>query len=362
MKRAVQAGSGLAISLSAHTLFNSIVVRRPGPGGKPVEERVSVLIPARNEAANIGDCLDAILASKNLGDYEVIVLDDGSTDATASLAGAKGVRVVVGDELPTGWLGKPHACAQLGRAATGTALVFIDADVRVEPEGIARAVWMLRDNALHLVSPYPRQIAETPTERLVQPLLQWLWLTFVPLRWAERSGPPSLTAANGQLMVVDTDAYRDIGGHEAHAVRSAVVEDVWLARTAKRAFLRVTVADGHELASCRMYSSWEELSAGYAKSLWAATGSPLGATAIVSLLTLAFVVPPVAVITGPARRLAAMGFLAAIGGRYASARTTGGRASDSWQHPASVVALSGLVVRSWLAKRRGTLSWKGRRV
>src|SRR5205807_5961315 len=134
--------------------------------------------------------------------------------------------------LPSGWLGKPHACWHLARAATGTVLVFVDADVVLAPDAVAGAVSLLRNEGLAFVSPYPRQLAGSWLERLVQPLLQWSWLAFLPLRLAERGHRPSLANANGQLLVVDTAAYRRAGGHAS--VRAEVVDDVALARSLRR--------------------------------------------------------------------------------------------------------------------------------
>jgi hypothetical protein len=360
----VRVGTWGATLLSAHTIVNSRLLR--GPQGTPpvVCERVNVCIPMRNEAHNAAACLVGVLASQGVEQLCVLVLDDNSSDQTAEIVreiatNDPRVQVLAGAALPTGWLGKPHACAQLGDAADGDVLVFLDADVRVTPDALAHACDLLRRHHFGLVSPYPRQVVGSAGERLVQPLLQWLWLTFVPLRLAERGRPASLTAANGQFLVVDRNAYRSVGGHGV--VRNRVVEDVWLARAMKRNGQRVGVVDGTNLAACRMYEGWSELSSGYTKSLWAAFGSPIGAAAICAFLGLSFVVPPVALVVGP-RRIGFAGTLAAMIGRVASARRTGANVRDAWMHPGSVVALIGLTGRSVLGHRRGTLTWKGRQL
>ena len=209
------------------------------------------------------------------------------------------------------------------------------------------------------MSPYPRQLAETVGERLVQPLLQWSWLTTLPLRLAERSPRPSLTAANGQLLVVDAAAYSRAGGHEA--VRHEVLEDIALLRTLKSRGGHGTVTDGTALATCRMYDGWASLRDGYSKSLWAAFGSPAGAVAGLGLLATAYVVPPVAALRGC--RVGLTGYAAAVLGRVVVARRMGGRVwPDTLAHPASVLALGALTGRSLLLHRRGALRWKGRHV
>ena len=185
------------------------------------------------------------------------MLDDGSTDGTADVvsrvaAGDPRVRLMTGEPLPDGWWGKPWACAQLaGTASAATMLVFVDADVVLAPDAVAASVALLRWAALDLVSPYPRQVAVTGSERLVQPLLQWSWLTTLPLRLAERSPRESLAAANGELLVVDAETYRRAGGHGV--VRAAMLEDIALLRAVKRAGGSGTVVDGTALATCRMY-------------------------------------------------------------------------------------------------------------
>lgn len=353
----VGVGSGVAALGAVHAVVNARLLRRPTLPPPPCFEPVSVCVPARDEGANIGACVEAIRASVGVGQLEVLVLDDGSTDATGRVASAAGARVVTGRKLPGGWLGKPHACAQLAEIASGSVLIFVDADVRVVPGAVAATVDLLRRHRLDMVSPYPRQLALTPVERLVQPLLQWTWLTFLPVRWSERHGPDTMVAANGQLLAVDAAAYLSVGGHSA--VKGSVIEDVWLARAFKQMGKAVAVVDGTELATCRMYDSWPALRGGYTKSLWAA-----GSASTAGLLALAYLVPPAAALfgRGRARALGLAGYVAAVAGRAVSARRTGGRVADSAFHPVSVALLIGLGVRSRRAKRTGLLRWKGRPV
>jgi hypothetical protein len=266
-------------------------------------------------------------------------------------------------------LGKPHACHQLVVAArpASSALVFVDADVTLAPHAVAASVTLLRAVPVTLLSPYPRILADTAGERLMLPLLQWSWLTFLPLRAMERSPRPALAAAGGQFLVADRAGYLAAGGHAA--VRDRVLDDVELARAVKRAGGRVALADGSALARCRMYTSWAGLSAGYTKSLWAAFGSPAGATAAVGTLFLLYVAPPLlalgalAVGAYPAATAGAAGYLAGVAGRAVSARATGGRAwPDAFAHPVSTVLFGWLVARSVRLRRAGALRWRGRAV
>lgn len=358
-------GSLAATAATVHTAYNLTRLRRPGPRPAATSEPVSVLVPARDEADRIGPCVRSILDSTGVT-LELVVLDDGSRDGTADVVRAAAgddprVRIVEGAPVPNGWTGKTWACHQLAKLARHELLMFADADVVLTPDGLAATARLLRTSGLDLVCPYPRQLADGALPRLVQPLLQWSWLTFLPLDVAERSTRPSLTAANGQLLAVDATAYRWAGGHAA--VRAAVLDDVALLRALKAAGRRGTVVDGTDVATCRMYDDGAGLVAGYGKSLWSAFGSPAGAATVGALLTTAYVLPAVVAVTGPAgaaRRWGLLGYAAGVAGRALAARRTGARAADSLAHPASILAFDALLALSWRRRAAGTLTWRGR--
>ncbi len=237
MSRLVAAGSGLAVAGFAHALANARLLRRPPDPAPPPQTSVAILVPARNEAADIAGCVRSLL-----GQGEAIVLDDESTDGTGAAARTAGARVLAGAPPPPGWLGKPWACAQLAAATDADVLVFVDADVRLAPGAVAAAVAALDEFGLDVVCPFPRQRADTAAERLVQPLLQWSWLTTLPLRVAERSPRPSLTAACGQFLVIRRSALDRAGGHAA--IRDQVLDDLALVRAVKAGGGRGGVVDG----------------------------------------------------------------------------------------------------------------------
>ncbi|ANZ41634.1 glycosyl transferase [Lentzea guizhouensis] len=357
--RGAAVGSAVA---AAHALVNARLMRVPPADPPRCQEKVSVLVPARNEAHRIAATIRSLRNQVGVPELEVVVLDDGSSDGTAGevrrVAGDdERVRVVTGGELPAGWLGKPHACAQLADLAQGGVLVFVDADVVLVPHAIASAVALLRENDLDVVSPFPRQLADGAGARLVQPLLQWSWLVFLPLRLAERSPRPSLAAANGQFLVVDATAYHRSGGFAG--IATAVLDDIALLRAVKRSGGRGVVVDGSTVAACRMYEDWAEVRDGYEKSLWSATGSPVAAAVLSVVLAWLYVLPPVAALAGS--RAGAAGYAAGVLTRVVTARATGGRVwPDALAHPVSVGVLLTLVARSWRARRAGVLRWKDR--
>ncbi|WP_433125987.1 glycosyltransferase [Micromonospora sp. CA-240977] len=362
-------------ALTGHTWLNAAGwLRRPTDRPDEVDDPVAVLLPLRDEAARVTPCLRALLAQRGVPGLRVVVLDDGSTDGTADV-----VRAVAGDDPrvtlltgvppPPGWLGKPHACWQLATRADpdATALVFVDADVVLAPHAVAAAVTELRAARVTLLSPYPRIVVTTAADRLVQPLLQWLWLTFLPLRAMERSPRPSLAAAGGQFLVLDRAGYTAAGGHAA--VADKILEDVELARAVKRAGGRIALADGSRLATCRMYDDWPQLRDGYSKSLWASFGHPGAAAVVVAALLLLYTAPPLIALAGVAAGAPGVvagglaGYLLGVAGRVLTARATGGRWwPDALAHPVSVVVLGWLTLRSYHLRKRRRLTWRGRPV
>ena len=364
VRAATVAGSALAVAGAVHAAFNLTRLRQPPADPPPVHESVAVLLPVRDEAGRVEPCLRSLLAQTGVRDLRIVVLDDGSTDGTLAVvrrvvADDARVQLLRGTPLPAGWLGKPHACQQLADGCDARMLVFVDADVVLAPHAVASSVALLRWTGLDLVSPYPRQLAVTAAERLVQPLLQWSFLTTLPLRVAERSRRSTLSAANGQLLAVDAAVYERAGGHAA--VRAEMLDDIALLRAVKRAGGRGGVVDGTRLAQCRMYDGWPALHDGYVKSLWSAFGSPVGAVAACGVLALAYVLPPVAALRGS--RIGLVGYVAGVAGRIVVGRRVGARVlPDALAHPVSIALFGWLTAQSLRRRRQNRLTWKGRPV
>lgn len=247
----------------------------PGPGEPPPS--VSVLIPARNEEANIGAALEAALANSGL-EYEVVVLDDHSTDGTAELvraaaAGRSNVRLEQAPPLPPGWCGKQHACHALAGLARSEILLFVDADVRLAPDALGRIAHFMRQSGAALASGVPRQEAGTWAERLLIPQIHYVLLGYLPM-WRMRARPtdPKYAAGCGQLFAAWAEAYRVAGGHAA--IKASLHDGIQLPRHFRRQGLPTNLFDATDLASCRMYHGAREVFAGLGKNATEGLGSP----------------------------------------------------------------------------------------
>jgi hypothetical protein len=201
------------------------------------------------------------------------------------------------------------------------------------------------------ISPYPRQIAGSFLEKLIQPLLQWSWLASVPLRLAEKFPNRSMTIANGQFFVVKRSAYEESGGHAA--IPGEVLDDLELARLLVSKGFKGGVADGSAVASCRMYKSNSQLIDGYTKSLWKAFGGRSG-TAVAILLLFFTGISPYLGIGAPASFIFLSRVLAAI--------KTRSNPAYAFLHPISILILLYLITLSSARKSRGTLIWRGRTI
>jgi len=355
-------GSARAVRQAARIARNARAAHVPDPEPAPITERVSVLMPARNEAHRIAPGIRSLVAQTGVADLEILVLDDNSTDSTAAVVAQAcrndpRVRVLPGRQLPEGWRGKPHACAQLGAAATGSVLVFVDADVEFAPHAVAAAVSLLRARHLDFVSPFPRQLTGSIAERLMQPITAWVRLSLVDMRHAEDSVEPGSLLANGQFLVIDAAAYRRAGGHEA--IKDAMIDDVWLAATLKATGSRGVAVEGSGIASCRMYAGWTELRDGYTRWLWVLFPTLKGLLLTCAKVLGTDVVPALAALRGS--RLGLLGYAAGVTGRVIAGHAARDRVvPDALAHPLSSALSVGLYVDSYWRRRRDRVSWKGR--
>lgn len=258
---------GCAALPAALFVWNAFLFRAPSDRAVSLAP-VSVLVPARNEERSIAACVESVLASRGV-ELEVIVLDDHSTDRTADIVreiAAKDarVRLEVAPPLPPGWCGKQHACFALSRLARHDTFVFLDADVRLAPDALARISEFLRSSKAGLVSGFPRQETGTLLEKFVLPLMHLVLLGFLPLafmRWFRWS---AFGAGCGQFFVTSRKAYEKVGGHAV--IKESRHDGVTLPRAYRRAGCFTDIADATKLATCRMYRSAGEVWNGLAKN------------------------------------------------------------------------------------------------
>jgi chlorobactene glucosyltransferase len=230
---------------------------------------VSVLIPARNEENNIANCLNNILQQdyKNL---EILVLDDQSTDKTNEIVKSfsqqhNNVFCYDGESLPSDWTGKNWACHQLSQKTKGKYLLFVDADVELSPNAIRSALKIMSAKKVKMLSVFPTQKIKSFGEWLIVPLMNWLLLSFLPLKKVYDSPNASFIAANGQFMLWDRATYFSIEGHQQ--VASAVVEDMELARKTKLKNKIITLLGG-DIIFCRMYKNFANAFKGFSKNFF----------------------------------------------------------------------------------------------
>lgn len=262
----------LALMPFVMTLLNLRSLRAPPDPLAPPS--VAILVPARNEERGIAGCVAAALASRG-ADVEVVVLDDHSTDGTAAIvadlaARDPRLRVVAAPPLPPGWNGKQHACWVLAGLTDRPNLLFVDADVVLEPAAAAR---LAPPDGLDLVSGVPRQRMPTWAERAVIPMINVLLLGYLPVALMRRDGRVGLAAGCGQMMMVRASAYRTVGGHGA--IRSSRHDGLMLPRAFRQRGFRTDLVDGSGLATCRMYDHPTALWSGFLKNATEGMAKPL---------------------------------------------------------------------------------------
>jgi hypothetical protein len=355
----------LALIPAALFLRNLPLYRKlPSPDGAP--PRLSVLIPARNEEANIAAALDSVLQSTGV-ELEIIVLDDGSTDRTAELVRGymhdSRIRLEAADPLPSGWCGKNFACHQLAAHARHPLLVFMDADVRISrADSLARLAQFVEESGAGLVSGVPHEETRTIGEKLIIPLIHFVLLGFLPLERMRACTDPRFAAACGQILAVRADAYEAAGGHAA--IHDRIHDAVALTRSVRAHGFKTDLFDATDTFRCRMYHSAEAVWNGFAKNAHEGLGSRQLIGPATVLLIGGQVLPPVllALVSTPAALgFALIGTLAVFLPRVVAVSRFQQSALGALLHPVGVL---GLVSIQWFALvrsiRRRPATWKGR--
>ncbi|NUO83491.1 glycosyltransferase [candidate division KSB1 bacterium] len=353
---------GVLLLVTLFNLFAGPRLRRaPAMQSSPF---VSLLIPARNEAAGIEDCLGDLRA-QDYPNFEILVLDDGSTDQTAALVQRHAeqdhrIQLLQGAALPHGWLGKNWACHQLSLRARGEIFIFTDADLRYAPHAVAHTMGWMQQLELGMLSAFSQQLTHTFAEKLIVPVLDMFVYSYLPLWLTYFARSASLAAANGHWLAFTRQAYLRIGGHAE--VRHEVVEDVELSRRAKRMGERILTVCGKSEIFGRMYSSVRGIWAGYSKNLFGLVRFQTAPfLVLITILALIHILPYLLVWSAPYTKWAGLAiavnvllrFLLALG--YAHPLFT-----SVVFHPVAIAAIIVIGLNSLRWHKTGRLRWKGR--
>lgn len=339
--------------------------REPGADGSLTD--VAVVIPARDEADNLPTLLASLDDARAAG-VEIVVVDDHSTDDTASVATAAGARVIAAPELPAGWAGKPHACAVGAAATTRPTLVFLDADTSLEPDGLERIVAEQRGRG-GLVSVQPFHVTELPHERLAA---IFNIVGVMGVGCAAAPPRPRVTGAFGPCIVTARADYDLVGGHGS--VRGEVLEDIALGARYRDAGLPVGALGGRGTISFRMYpGGMRQLVEGFTKNFAGGAGAiPWWRTALIfvwitGLLIAGWWLPIGSVgwwLGGPTPSALAYGVYVAYAVQVAVLARRVGRFGP-WApcvFPLLVAGFLGIFIRSLVHTARGRTTWRGRTV
>ena len=334
--------------------------------------RLSICIPARDEAHQIAACVRAALAQDH-PDFEVIVVNDGSTDATAAAAQVEEsarLRVVQNTPPPPGWAGKPWACRRAASEASGAHLLFVDADVELASDATRRAAEVLLDRHLAMLSLFGTWRLESFWERVAIPVIGWFIRGATDVGAVNTPGKPD-AFANGQFILVDRAAYDALGGHGV--VRGEVLEDVRLARAIKQRGNALGLYFAPALFRVRLYRGLSEIVAGYGKNLYEGMDRrPLVALGALLFLFIGAVAPwiflaiivvkPAALLTGLDAPLLWALWTAGVclfpmAFRWRVERADGRSGWYAGSHPLGNLVLAAVLLRALFSVRT---RWKGR--
>lgn len=348
----------LRLLVASYNFFTATRLARKPVNG---QVNVSILIPARNEEANIGKLLESICEQMEYI-VEVLVLDDHSTDRTKGIVERYAskhpkVRVLTGLQLPEGWTGKNYACHQLGREAKGEYLLFLDADIIISAQSINSAVARMQAKKLSLLSLFCNQQTYTLGEKLTVPLMNYLLLTLLPLPLIEKHPDPIFSAACGQFMMFTAASYHR---HEWHKqAKNLVTEDLAIMKMVKQQGEKGEGLLSGSLIHCRMYSGFSQAVVGFSKNII----TPFNDSLLLFLTFLFLViVGPIAVASTANVYLISMTVFMILVTRYLTGEISGERTWQVLLHPLQMVSLVYIGINAVYCHLSKSAEWKGRRV
>lgn len=273
--------------------INLLVFRRLPVAPAGASPAVSLLIPARDEEATIAASVESALSSTGV-ELEVVVLDDHSSDRTREIAEEIArrdprLRVESGPPLPPGWSGKQHACHLLASKARHPLLVFMDSDVRLSPDALARIAHYMAQKDLALASGFPRERTGSFFEALIIPFIHVLLIGYLPIPAMRLFSASAFAAGCGQLMAARRDDYDRAGGHAA--IRQSRHDGITLPRAFRKAGLSTDIFDATDTAACRMYHGWREVWDGFTKNADEGMAKPVALPVWTILLGLGHILP-----------------------------------------------------------------------
>jgi chlorobactene glucosyltransferase len=264
-------GGGLVLFM-LNLFLNLRALKKPRPDSPLPESAplISVMVPARDEEANIETCLRS-LTSQDYPNFEILVIDDHSSDNTGAIvrrlaAEDSRIRLFQSEPLPEGWAGKPFACYQLARQAGGSWFLFVDADTVHAPHMLRSVLALAVESKTGLLSGFPRQLANSLPQKIAIPVLYFVIMSWLPLWWLHRSRKPRPSLAIGQFLLFPREDYWKIGGHKA--VKSRIIEDVWLGVEINRSGSRHIAVDLSPVVSCNMYHDVGAMCEGFIKWMY----------------------------------------------------------------------------------------------
>ncbi|MBN1298056.1 MAG: glycosyltransferase [Actinobacteria bacterium] len=332
---------------------------------------ISVLVPARNEEANIRKLLVSLI-KQDYKNIEILVLDDNSSDETAAIVRQmtlkdSRIRLINGKKLKEGWLGKSWACHQLALQAKGEYLIFTDADTLHFPDTVTRSLAAMLGSGIDGLSAYPRQIMVSFAERMLVSFIDFGVFTMVPLALIRKTKTKFFSTAIGQFFMFKKEVYFKFGGHES--VKAEILEDIHLSKRIKAAGFSYMVFDASSNVFCRMYKNFREAIQGFSKVILAAFDyNGLSEAIAVSFYSVLFMVPfillPVALLFEWPRILLLLNMLQillVIAIKIIIALRFKERILDVFLTPVSVCFIVAVAANSYIqAKLKKGVYWKGR--